>query len=375
MTYTFDKLLAEYANANIGLVASGADLAALQAIPSGLTDIQALRQVTTLSLDKTDVAVASYQFFAGIALKPSGLSYIVNGTTNPNDLTSPYYAPFNTESRYESFALNVAGAPGSTFVSAYGSLTFAQAVAKAYDTIIGLGNVTPAYAAQAVAYITSEQPYFAQVATRNPDLAPDLGTKAAMAGYVLYESIRADLGTYAQGLDSYMATLAVTGAPPAGGLLSPPSVPAATFLSGMWNAGPTSYGASPQMFASPDTPLVLQGVIGDLTINFTGGVSGISGVQNASIELDHVNGGNIVAGGVSGTLYLDVESASTLSVLAAGYQIGNGPVHGLTPAALVITGPGDLTANVSFFNSVDTSHATGRMTLIGLSAPDAGLLM
>ena len=164
-----------------------------------LTDAQTLTNVLNLSRDKTNVAVAAYEFFTGATPTLAGLSFLVHSNgVNPNDLTSTYYKDFNTENRFYNFAINLAfGSSGAAnFASSYGSLTFHQAVVGAYENIVGTANVGATQAAAAIASIEASLPYFTALASqRAAGFNQDLAVKAIMIGYILEEGIKADVGT------------------------------------------------------------------------------------------------------------------------------------------------------------------------------------
>ncbi len=233
MPYTLAQLNTFYSNANLGITPSAAESLLIQAYATedasgSLTDAQTLSSVLTLSQDKTDVALLTYQFFTGASPSIAGLGFLVNGTTNPNDLGSAYYSQFNKENRYYNFAVNLATASGSAaaFATSYGTLTFAQAVTSAYENIVGSAVVGVAQATAAEAAITALQSYFASIAAaRAPTANQDLATKAIMIGYILEEAQKADVGAYARAVDQFMTALATNGTAATGNLLTlyPPS--------------------------------------------------------------------------------------------------------------------------------------------------------
>src|SRR5258707_7135811 len=111
MAYSAAQLEALFTNANMGeapdaataLLLSGS---AAQPVTGALTQDQALSDAlhipppsdgsvgSNTPEDTTDVALAVYQFFTGMAPTPAGLSFLVNGGGNPNDLDSAHYAGF-----------------------------------------------------------------------------------------------------------------------------------------------------------------------------------------------------------------------------------------------------------------------------------------
>jgi|SRR5579859_3264863 len=240
MPFSVSQLNTFYSNANLGITPSAAESLLIQAFATedasgSLTDAQTLSSVLTLSQDKTDVALLTYQFFTGASPTIAGLQFLVNGTTNPNDLGSAFFAQFNKENRYYNFAINLATGSSSaaSFAATYGTLTFAQAVTAAYENIVGSAVVGAAQAAAAEAAITALQPFFASIAASRAPLAnQDIATKAIAIGYILEEAQKADVGAYARAVDQFLTQLATTGTAPTGNLLTlfPPSnVPGVTF--------------------------------------------------------------------------------------------------------------------------------------------------
>jgi len=233
MSYTTAELDALFANANVGEtpgIATQLLLAsyAAQTMGGSLTDAQALLEALHVPPpadgsvgeptpeDTTDVALAVYQFFTGMAPTVAGLHYLVHGGGNPNDLDSAYYAGFNQANRYYNFAINlITGNPmaAANFTSAYGAASFDQTVASAYESIVGSAVVGSSAAAAAIAAIEAQQPYFAAVAAQiAPTVNSDQATKAIAIAYILEEAVKADVGRYAYAIDQFDVALA-NGAP------------------------------------------------------------------------------------------------------------------------------------------------------------------
>ena len=222
---TTTQLESEFTNANIGEAPDASVQALLAAYASDTADgAQALNMALHIAPpsdgsvgsntpeDTTDVALAVYQFFTGAAPTLAGLSYLVNGGGNPDDLDSAFYAGFNQANRYYNFAINLItgnAAARASFDSNYAGVTFDQAVATSYELIIGTPTVGSAQAAAAIAAIEAQQPYFAVVAAeRAPDVNQDLAIKAIMIGYILEEAVKADVGYYASAIDQFDIALA-----------------------------------------------------------------------------------------------------------------------------------------------------------------------
>lgn len=229
MAYSTAQLEALFTNANVGeppdaataLLLSGY---AAQTLTGVLTQDQALSDAlhipppsdgsvgSNTPEDTTDVALAAYQFFTGMAPTLAGLSFLVNGGANPNDLDSGYYAGFNQANRYYNFAINLItgdAAAKASFQSQYGALTFDQTVAAAYEAIVGSANVGSGAATAAVAAIEAQLSYFQHVAAeRAPSVNQDLATKAIAIAYILEEAVKADVGYYASAIDQFDTALA-----------------------------------------------------------------------------------------------------------------------------------------------------------------------
>jgi len=228
MSLTTAQLTTEYTNVNEGAAPDAATQLliaayAQQTIGGGITDAAALSlalhstegvsggaPIANTPEDSTDVALATYQFFTGMAPTLDGLDYLVGNDggapLNPNDLDSAYYGAFNQANRYYNFAINlITGNPAAAaaFQTNYGSVTFNQAVTGAYLQIVGSNNPT------AIAAIEAQLSYFQQVAAeRAPNVNQDLATKAIMIGYILEEAVKADVGAYAVAIDQFNALLA-----------------------------------------------------------------------------------------------------------------------------------------------------------------------
>ena len=178
-----------------------------------LTASQAVLKVADMAAGATSVAVASYQFFSGLTPTAEGLTFLEHSSANPTDLSDAYYAPFNLENRYINFASNLGlhSDYAPQFAQDFGTLSFQQTVATAYDRIVGL---TEARAAgidpqAAIADIASRQAYFQQVAhERFGGDNQDLSTKLAAVAYIMQEAVRADVGRYGQAEQNFLFDLA-----------------------------------------------------------------------------------------------------------------------------------------------------------------------
>ncbi|WP_369061004.1 hypothetical protein ABOZ73_04285 [Caulobacter sp. 73W] len=160
------------------------------------------QKVAAMASDTTAVAVQAYQFFTGATPKEAGIAYLVDSTENTNDLTDPYYATFNEANRYINFAVNLGklGEGKDAFAAAYGALSFEAAIRKAYDVVIGTSVATAngVNIDAAVAYVAGRQSYFAAYGV------DDIGTKAAMVGYLMQAGLEAKFGHYAKATTAFL---------------------------------------------------------------------------------------------------------------------------------------------------------------------------
>lgn len=172
---------------------------------------QALNTIEHYADATTSVATLAYEFFTGATPNLGGYGYLVNGTANPNDLNSAYYARFTLPDRYIDFAVNLGkyGAGATGFNAAYGSLSLADAFAKAYDSIFGFapaaGKVTAILDAVVGPNGETRADYFA---TYGGDGLNGIGTKAAAVGWLMSIAVRDDLGVYAAANDAFLSSLA-----------------------------------------------------------------------------------------------------------------------------------------------------------------------
>ncbi len=223
MAYTSAQLVAAYTAANNGVAPDAATTALLNAFAAQtqtgqLSDAAALSYVVNSAQDDVQVAVQAYQFFTGTIPSTAGLDYLTNSATNTQDLNDPYYAQFNLENRYINFAANlgVVGEGATAFSTTYGGLTFAQYVDVVYETIIGSSYAQTAgiNVAAAKADIVARQANFVQIATDRGLISTsstaaqrDIAVKAAVAGYLMAEGVKADVGIYAAGANNYVQAL------------------------------------------------------------------------------------------------------------------------------------------------------------------------
>ena len=213
MAYTTQQLVDAYTNANLGKTPDAATTLAIDAYASGTTtgaysDTQALANTLKLVGNTTAVAIETYQFFTNHAPSAAGLSYLVNSTTNANDLNDAYYSKFSAENRFINFSINLAtgvGEGAAAFAASYGSVSYAQTVATAYDKIIGNSVAAAAGVdvAASVAFFSRAEniTYLTNFVKANTTLTTaadiDLAVKAALIGEILNAAFQSGLGGYA----------------------------------------------------------------------------------------------------------------------------------------------------------------------------------
>jgi hypothetical protein len=224
MAYTTAQLVAAYTNANLGKAPDSAttltlDAYATQSQVGGISDTAALASTLKLVNSTTGVAVETYQFFTGRAPTAAGLSFLVNSTTNTNDLNDAYFNKFSQENRFINFAINLATGAGegaAAFSASYGTgVSFSQVVASAYDKVIGNATATAAGVDvnAAVAYLSRQAniDYLTAFVKANTGLTAaadiDLAVKAALVAEVLNVSLVSGLGAYAGSTAALIADL------------------------------------------------------------------------------------------------------------------------------------------------------------------------
>jgi Ca2+-binding RTX toxin-like protein len=166
-----------------------------------MTEAAALKTIINLADATAAVATTSYQFFTGHTPGENGMDYLVSPIgPNPNNLNSAYYQTFNAENRYINFAVNLGrdGEGKAAFTAEYGAKTLFEATRSAYAKIFGS---TPDDA-KVHALIDDRADYFAAYGKT------DLGTKAAMVGWLLAEAMKADVGKFAGSSNAYFTDLA-----------------------------------------------------------------------------------------------------------------------------------------------------------------------
>lgn len=223
MAYTTAQLVAAYTNANLGKAPDAAttltlDAYATQSQTGGVSDAVALSNTLKLVNNTTAVAIETYQFFTNRAPSAAGLDYLVDSTTNTSDLNDAYYSKFGQENRFINFSINLATGAGegaAAFALNYGSVSYAQTVATAYDKIIGNANAAAAGVdvAAAVAYLSRAEniTYLTNFVKANTGLTAaadiELAVKAALIGEILNAATVSGIGGYAGSTAAMIADL------------------------------------------------------------------------------------------------------------------------------------------------------------------------
>jgi hypothetical protein len=187
-----------------------ADLGA-QLAAKVITADAALSRIIAAAAETTSVATMTYQFFTGKIPSLAGLDYLVSpNSVNANNLNSTYYQMFNQENRYINFAVSLGhdGEGKTTFALNYGSLNLVDATKKAYAEIFGAAATDD----KAHLILDAQITFDGHTGTRAEYFTSyghdDLGTKAAMVGWLLAQAVSSDTGTYAKANDAFLVDLA-----------------------------------------------------------------------------------------------------------------------------------------------------------------------
>ncbi len=422
MAYTTAQLVTAYTNANLGKAPDAAttltlDAYATQSQTGGISDAAALSSTLKLVNSTTAVAVETYQFFTGHAPSAAGLAYLVNSTTNANDLNDAYFSKFAQENRFINFSINLATGAGegaAAFNTAYGSVSFAQTVASAYDKIIG--NTVAAAAgvdvAGAVAFLSRQAniDYLTAFVKANTGYTSDadvsLAVKAALIGEILNVATVSGLGAYATATTALIAdlsdgTLSTDNAAGVNLFTAYPSAPAAgktivlttgvdtgaafigtsaddTFIAATTTGNTFTVGDSIDGGAGNDTLQITQtgavtlpvgvtvknietvSILTDNTVNLdTTTFSGVTSVKSTG-----VGGSNITAGAVTDVTVIDTSVSTTTD---GGVTITGGKAVSATLTAANATTDADINAEIV----VNGASATVDLTLTGKYASGA----
>ncbi|MEO6338412.1 MAG: glycosyl hydrolase [Caulobacteraceae bacterium] len=199
--------------ANPLYVESRAALDIVSKVQAGALDNVAGEKALFHVVDGTlSLANISYAFFTGRTPTAAGLTYLTHSATNTTDLNDAYYAQFDLANRYINFSVNLATGPGAAqFQAGYAAGDLTQAAGKAYAAIFG----TTASADKISAILTAQvsdghggtetrAQYFAD---RASDTVNGLATKAAMIGWLLFESVVEEAGPYAVASSNFLHAL------------------------------------------------------------------------------------------------------------------------------------------------------------------------
>ncbi len=359
MAYTLEQLTKAWTAVHDGIVPDATTTADLQtyinlAASGQITDAQALGFVINSGDSTTALAALSYQFFTGKAPTKAGLDYLVNSPSNPSDLNDPYYAKFNIENRYINFAANlgVQGEGAAGFAAKYGAMSFSDYIASIYETIIGgsFAKAAGVDAAKAIADIASRQSAILATAQASGMITPgmtaaqiDLVVKAAAAGYLLGEAIKADVGIYAGAANGFMLALA-TGNPVYGADITK------TYAPTPGPAGQPVAGTPPVLPGTPSAPA------SPLHLTLTAGTDNLAGNSG-----DDTFTGTHATFNAADTLNGD-DGFDSLTIAATGSTY-------FVPAATV-TGIETATINNNGAIMVDTTGWTG-LTQLNVTATSA----
>ncbi|WP_428150954.1 S-layer protein RsaA [Caulobacter sp.] len=395
MAYTTAQLVTAYTNANLGKAPDSAttltlDAYATQSQTGGVTDAVALANTLKLVNATTAVAVETYQFFTGHAPSAAGLDYLVDSTTNTNDLNDAYYSKFAQENRFINFSINLATGAGegaAAFAASYGSVSIAQTVATAYDKIIGNAVATAAGVdvAAAVAYLSRQAniDYLTAFVKANTGLTAaadiDLAVKAALIGEILSAATTSGLGGYAAATTALIndlvdGTLSTDNAAGVNILTAYPGTQASVTTALTTGVDTLALTSANDVINATNTTLTTLDSIDGGAGNDTLAIVDVAGALNlssiAGLKVANVEAATIVSigavtadvSGFSGLTSVGVTSIGATSVTAAGTTAVT--VTDATQAAGAIAVEGGSSVSVTA-----TSAGTGTITVGGTTAP------
>lgn len=167
-----------------------------------ITKAAFLDKLIGYSADTSALALQAVNFFTGKTPSQAALNDLIDNSASTSDLTDFSYAKYSSENKYIEFAVSQAltGSGAATFKAAYDGLSFRDAVAKAYDAIIGNAKAAAAgiNVQAAVDYVVSQQSYF----SGNGHDA--LGAKAAAAGFLMSKGLEVNVGLYAEATKAFL---------------------------------------------------------------------------------------------------------------------------------------------------------------------------
>lgn len=365
MAYTSADLTTFFTNGNLGKAPTAAQSLLLQTYASqtqsgAISDQAAIDRIVDMLDGTTAVAVQSYQFFTGGTPSAAGLDYLVDSALNANDLNDPsvagnplvgQYAVLNTENRYINFAINLgASATGegrANFLATYGTLSFRDVAAVAYETIIGTAaaqaagvNVTTAI--DFLARPENEAYLRAFVAQRAPGVDVELGIRAALVGQIMSAGATGDVGNYNAATER-LITGALDGTFD-GGITTTSGV---NLLTAFPNA--PSAGKSFTLTAAPDTAPSFSGTTGDDTYVAT----------NATLSAaDSLNGN-------AGNDTLRYSSSGAVAVNQSGFESASIETFQITSDA--VGGTTFDTSNANNVSSLINDNSSSDLTITGLN--------
>ena len=413
MAYTAAQLAAYYTAVNFGQAPDAATLANFtQAATLNANGTASDQQTLAVALQTdqvratTDVAVAIYQYFNGSAPSQAGLNFLLN--TPGTGLNTSYYngatgtaanpsaGGFNLENRYYNLAISQAfqGPNAAAFAATYGALTLQQTVAKAYEQIVGAAVVGQEQVDAAVTSIQGSIGFFQQVAAaRATSFNQDLATKAIIVGYILEESIKADVGAYALAIDQHNAAIANGKAVYNANILTTYAPGALNYGVGVGGGVMPTYlaasGVAQQRLNLPTGPIV--NVLGTLGKGVTLQLIDASGSTD-TLTLGIYNGNTTGAANMAGSVVNGLTLGGTavagaieiLNVVSAG--VVTSPVSGMdnvlvinpstAPNLINISGAQPLTLALGaavHSMTIDGSAATGSLFIGGATTTAAGV--
>lgn len=336
MPYTAAQLSAYYQSLT-GFAPTGSDLilinaSAQQNQQGSLSDTNALLAVFNSPgvVATFEAGVSVYTFFntpvTGGGLSQGGIAFFNNYL---NGAPPAGISNFNTENRYYNLAVSAASAgsaANTNFVNTYGSLTFAQTVASAYETIIGSSTVGQSAANAAIADITGRQAFFTQVANERAGgvnaggaAGQQIALKAIVIGYILQEANKADVGTYAKAIDQFEASVAAGNAQYGANVLTTYSNNGSGFNSGFIALGASGLQQNFALTTGVDTFQPTSG-----NYQFVGVVNGSATAGNTASNPSTLQAGDQIRGsGGNNTLTIDAVGAvsdATGGALISGIQ-------------------------------------------------------
>lgn len=168
--------------------------------------------------DNIVLSAATYQYFTGRIPEAEGFAYLISSPDNDADLNDPYYRIFNTENRFINFANNLGsfGEGRSDFLREFGSLSFEQAVTKAFEQIIGSAAVRAngGNPDDSLKFFLDAYDYYSDVALERVvpgGVSFDHAVKVVAIGSILNEALKAGIGPYANAITEVATDITTSG--------------------------------------------------------------------------------------------------------------------------------------------------------------------